>query len=96
MALMIVATLLRSLPVRLRLVRVLREKHNVNAWTYLLFVYLLLLCQLRKQRLYTGGEFMQLQLINLILKLFNRGNFFDVIRYCKLFQILQALGPNEC
>ena len=96
MALMIVATLLRSLPVRLRLVRVLREKHNVNAWTYLLFVYLLLLCQLRKRRLYTGGEFMQLQLINLILKLFNRGNFFDVIRYCKLFHILQALGPNEC
>ena len=55
MALMIVATLLRSLPVRLRLVRVLREKHNVNAWTYLLFIYLLLLCQLRKRRLYTGG-----------------------------------------
>ena len=27
-----------------------------------------------------GGGFMQLQLINLILKLFNRGNFFDVIR----------------
>ena len=27
-----------------------------------------------------GGTFMQLQLINLILKLFNRGNFFDVIR----------------
>ena len=46
----------------------------------LIYLFIIITVSTSQAKTLHGGGFMQLQLINLILKLFSRGNFFDVIR----------------